>query len=522
MRLLNAEQMRELDRRTIEEIGVPGVVLMENAGRGAAESMARHFAGRFPGPVLVLAGKGNNGGDGYVIARHLANWGWQVRTLVLADRDTIGGDAAINLTALINCGGDVGFVAGTEALQAELDGHCSPALLVDALLGTGLASDVKGLYALAIDWINASPAPAVAVDIPSGVDASTGRILGRAVEAELTITFAFAKLGHVLHPAAQLTGQLDTLDIGIPRSLTDAAGAEHLLVEASEAAALLPRRPVTGHKGTFGHLLVVAGAIGKTGAATLTAEGGLRSGAGLVTAVCPRSVHHILEIKLTEAMTAPLDDVAGALSLQALEQVRNLWDGKQALALGPGLGLAAETAALVRHLVRECPIPLVLDADGINALGAKPDMLKERAGRATILTPHPGEMARLLGISVAEVERDRIACARSFARSHQVVLVLKGARTVTAFADGRIRINASGHQGMASGGMGDVLTGLIGGLLAQGLSAEAAAVLGVYLHGCAADRLRPRLGAAGMTAGDLVQELPAARYYLQSEGVFDA
>jgi hydroxyethylthiazole kinase-like uncharacterized protein yjeF len=511
MKLLTAEEMRELDRRTIEEIGIPGVVLMENAGRGAADLLCRRFSDLCPGPVLILAGKGNNGGDGYVIARHLLNRGWRVRTVVLADAARISGDAAINLQALRRSGGEVIFSADAGRLSRILRQNRDSRLVVDALFGTGLASEIGGPYATAIDWINASALPVLAVDIPSGVDATSGRILGRAVRADLTVTFALPKLGHALFPGAGLCGDLEIVDIGIPSSLLAKAKDRYLLVDAAAVAPLLPLRPATGHKGTFGHLLVVAGSTGKAGAAAMTAEGGLRGGAGLVTVACPAGVQSALAIKLTEAMTEPLAEVGGALSLQALATLKDFAEGKSALALGPGLGQHEETFALVRRLVRESPLPLVLDADGLNAIAGHSELLRERAAGNTVLTPHPGEMARLTGRSVAEVEADRIGIAREFARRHRVVLVLKGARTVTALPDGRVRLNGSGNPGLASGGMGDVLTGLIGGLLAQGLSPADAAVLGVYLHGRAADRLLTAMGNAGMIAGDLLRELPATR-----------
>jgi NAD(P)H-hydrate epimerase len=511
MKLVTASEMRQLDRRAIEEVGIPGVVLMENAGREAAERLCRRYGSLHPGPVLVLAGKGNNGGDGYVIARHLRNRGWHVRTVVLAPAEGIVGDAGIHLKTLGREGGEVTFTSDEESLAQALAAQKDTALIVDALLGTGLTSAVHGPYAQAIDWINGSAAPVLSVDIPSGIDATTGSILGRAVRADLTVTFALAKVGHAIHPGAEMTGDLETVDIGIPVVLATQAGTAHTLVGAVEAAALLPKRPPTGHKGTFGHLLVVAGSRGKSGAAAMTAEGGLRIGTGLVTVACPAAIHDVLAIKLTEAMTAPLSEVDGGLSLQAAGEIERLWTDKQALALGPGLGQAEETRALVRRLVRSCPLPLVLDADGLNAVAERPGILLEREGGSAVLTPHPGEMARLAGTTVAEVEGDRIGVARDFARRYQVVLVLKGARTVTALADGRVWINGSGNPGLASGGMGDVLTGLVGGLLAQGLAPEGAAVLGTYLHGRAADRLAQRLGDAGMIATDLLREIPATR-----------
>jgi ADP-dependent NAD(P)H-hydrate dehydratase / NAD(P)H-hydrate epimerase len=517
MKLLTARQMQELDRRAIEEFAVPGVVLMENAGRAVAEFGATRFTDRFPGPVLVLCGKGNNGGDGYVIARHLANRGWQVRTLVLAPRAAIAGDAAVNLEILQRSGAAVDCVTAADELHAALEGPV-PQLVVDALFGTGLNNEVRGLYRQAIDWMNASGAPVLAVDIPSGVDADNGRILGAAVRADLTVTFACAKLGQVLHPGAGRVGELMVVDIGMPASLLEQFPDALGFVDRQTAAGMVPARPADGHKGTFGHLLLLAGSAGKTGAAALAAEGGLRAGAGLVTLATAASEQPVLAGKLTEAMTAALHETAGGVCLRAYEQLRELWAGKEALAIGPGLGQLPETAALVRKLVSDCPLPLVVDADGLNALAGQSGLLNQREA-ATILTPHPGEMARLVGSTVRDVENDRVEVARRFAQDHRVLLVLKGARTIVAFPDGQLRINSTGNPGMASGGMGDVLTGLLGGLLAQGLKATDAAVLGVYLHGLAGDRLAARMGDAGLLASDLLRELPAARQALINQEI---
>lgn len=518
MNLLTAAQMREYDRRAIEEIGLPGALLMENAGRAAAAALQRSFGDCFPGPLLVLAGKGNNGGDGYVVARTLLAAGWQVRTLVLANADAIAADAALHLQLLQRCGGAVAFAASEQEFNLLL-GQYDARLIVDALLGTGLTSEVQGLYARAIDWINGSNIPVLALDIPSGVDASHGRILGRAVQASATVSFASAKLGQVLYPGAGCCGRLEVVDIGLPPAAPLPAGERHTLVDAKVAAALLPPRPAAGHKGTFGHLLVVGGCRGKSGALALSAAGGLRSGAGLVTAAGPASLQPVLAQQLLEAMTEPLAEVDGHLSLQALLALQQLWQDKAALALGPGLGQSEEARALARRLVVDCPLPLVLDADGLNALGPEPGLLLERAALETVLTPHPGEMSRLCGLTIAEIEADRVAIARSFARRYQVVLVLKGARSLIATPQGEIFVNASGNPGLASGGTGDVLTGLIAGLLAQGMAAADAAVLGVYLHGLAAERLSRQQGVAGLAASDLARELPAARHELSQQGV---
>ena len=517
MKVLTAAQMQDLDRAAIQEIGIPGVVLMENAGRGMAMQILDRFAELKPGPVLVLAGKGNNGGDGYVIARHLREQGWQADTLVLAGRPAISGDAEVNLKILEACGGQVAFAPDDASLEECLAAVQQPRLLVDALFGTGLTKPATGHYERAIDWINGQPARVAAVDIPSGINASSGEILGTCVSADLTVTFAFPKIGLVSYPGAGHVGELVTVDIGIPRQLHQKVGDDCLLVDENVARELLPARPADGHKGTFGHLAVVAGSIGKTGAAVMSSEAALRGGCGLVTLACPAELQPVVAGKLTEVMTIPLADEGGEVSVKALPALLAFLEGKQALAIGPGLGLGAGAADLIRRLLRNCPLPVVIDADALSALVGNLDVLEQRRNVATILTPHPGEMARLVDLTIQQVQDDRISAARGFAVRYGVVVVLKGARTVTAFPDGRLRINASGHAGMASGGMGDVLTGLIGSFLAQGLEAGKAAALGVYLHGVSGDRLASVYGNAGLLASDLLAALPAARRVLTME-----
>lgn len=517
MKVLTAAAMQELDRRTIAEIGLPGMVLMENAGRGAAEAIQARFAALLPGPVLVLCGRGNNGGDGLVIARHLRDAGWQVTTVLLAERSALSGDAAAMLEIFEASGGVVTVAPEEGSLLAALGPADGCRLYVDALLGTGCARAPAGHLATAIDWLNRQAAPVVAVDLPSGVDASTGRVPGGAVRAALTVTFALPKIGLYSYPGAGYAGEVVTVPIGMPRCITVAAPDDCLLIDAGEARALLPPRPADGHKGTFGHLLVVAGSLGKSGAAVMTATAGLRAGAGLVTLACPADLQAVAAAHLVEVMTAPLTAVDGVISLQAMSELLEVSAGKQAVALGPGLGTTEEAGATVRRFLKESPLPVVVDADGLSALVGHLQVLAQRRDRPTVLTPHPGEMARLCGQPVATIQADRFALAREFASTYGVVVVLKGARTVTACPDGRVYLNASGHAGMASGGMGDVLTGLIGGLLAQGLAAGAAAALGVYLHGLAGDRLRLQYGDAGLLATDLLRELPAARQSLTKE-----
>jgi len=518
MKVLTAQQMQAVDRRAIDEVGVPGVVLMENAGWRVAEEILSRYATRGIQRALVFAGKGNNGGDGYVIARHLLDNDWDVQTLVFAGAEEIAGDAAVNVLALANCGGQIVHVKTEDELYAVLDDADEFSVVVDALFGTGLAKPLEGLFLEAIGWMNCQACPVVSVDIPSGIDGSTGRIMGDAVNADLTVSFALPKIGQVTFPGARHVGELVIADIGIPKQVMYEAKAECLLIDAEEAKPLLPIRSVDGHKGTFGHLLVLAGSTGKCGAAVMVAEAGMRGGAGLVTLTCPRGVQPVIAARLTEVMTVPLDEQRGEVCMLALEDILASAQGKQALAIGPGLGVGEEASSLVRRLLQDTVLPVVIDADGLNALAGHLSILGQQPGREIILTPHPGEMSRLSGMSVAEIQNDRFSVARDFAVQHKATLVLKGARTLIAAPDGTVHVNMTGHAGMASGGMGDVLTGLIGSLLAQGLPAMSAATLGVYLHGLAAERLQPTFGDAGLLATDLIYELPAARRALALEG----
>jgi len=516
MRLIKAQEMAAIDQQAINQLGIPGVVLMENAGRAASEVFCREFADLRPGPVLVAAGKGNNGGDGYVMARLLAERGWQVQTLILGSRDDIVGDAAVMLNILQQLQLPIDFVADGKELRKKV-AAAEPQLIIDALLGTGLKSNVRGLFAAAIELINQIPCKVFAVDIPSGVDGSSGRICGMAVQADLTVTFDQAKIGHGSNPGAACAGRLAVVDIGIPAAGRPKLETDSRLVDALEASNWLPQRPLIGHKGSFGHLLLLAGSPGKTGAAALAGEAAVRGGCGLVTVAVPAAVHDVLEVKLTEAMTCPLADQDGYLSTAAQDAIAELLKDRQALAVGPGLGQSEGLSELLRWLVRSCSLPVVIDADGLNLLAGQLESLQQRQGPAPVLTPHPGEMARLCGKSVAQIETNRYQVALEFATEHDVVLLLKGARTVVAAPDGRVALNGSGNSGLASGGSGDVLTGLIGALLAQGLEPFAAAALGAWLHGRAAELVAVGLGTAGMAATDLLYQLPVARRELQGD-----
>lgn len=508
MKVISAPVMQDADRCAITERGIPGLSLMERAGEACVKEILTRFG--MNGYALILAGKGNNGGDGFVIARLLHLQGWRVAVALLAEPATITGDAATNLTRLP---ADVLAVCTTPVQLTSLP-FAEATLVVDAVLGTGLANEVSGLLREAITRINNSGRPVLAVDIPSGIHATTGEILGTAVNATVTVTFASAKIGHVLYPGASHTGALVVADIGIPADILESAPG-HFFLDEQDMRPLVPVRDRQGHKGTYGHCLILAGSTGKTGAAALAANSAVRAGAGLVTLAVPRSVHTILEVKTTEAMTVPLEDEGtGAISATALPFIKGLLSGKDALALGPGLGTDSSTADLVRELITTVPVPLVIDADGLNILAENRDILKRRISQSVILTPHPGEMARLTGLPLDTILANPIATATAYAAAYDVYLILKGARTIIASPMGPVAINGSGNPGMASGGMGDVLTGIIVSLLVQGHRPWHACCLGVFLHGYAADLIAAQQGELGMCASDVLEQLPRAYHTL--------
>ena len=509
-RLVGAEAMRALDRHTIETLGVPGELLMESAGRAVAEAvLAERAGGARPGPVLVVCGVGNNGGDGFVAARHMALLGVPVRVALVGDARKLRGDAAANWKRLERLG------VAREPARFRTAGV---AIVVDALFGTGLDRKIEGAAAAAIRRIAAARPPAcvVAVDLPSGLDADTGMAHGSAVEADVTVTLGLPKLGLALEPGRSLAGRILVARIGIADALPSdeerrvgpAAGAE--LWTAAGAARCLPARPAAGHKGSFGHVLVVAGSRGKAGAAALAAEGAARAGAGLVTIACPAGINEILQVKRTETMTAPVADTAeGGLSAGSLTAILALARERDVVALGPGLGREAETQKLVRDLAARVTAPLVIDADGLFGLAGESAALKARKA-ATILTPHPGEAARLLATTPAAINADRVGAARRLAEKTASIVVLKGAGTVISGPDGRVAVNPTGGPVLGSGGTGDVLTGIVAALLAQGLAPFEAAALAAWLHGWAGDRLAARRGRSGVLAGELAAELPEA------------
>ena len=508
--VLTAEQMRRVDARAIEQLGIPGPTLMENAGRGAAAALISalpELGRRVRGlRVAIACGKGGNGGDGFVVARHLRRAGARMEVWLAEPPDTLRGDAALKLREMRRAG-ITARVAADPARAAEA--FAAADVVVDALLGTGARGAPAPHVAALIEAINASSRPVVALDVPSGLSADGEAAAGPIVKAWLTPTFAAPKLGLVVGEAAERAGRMVVVDIGVPEAEI-ARGIQTFLIEREDAAALFPRRARDTHKGRYGHLLVVAGSVGKTGAAALCARGAMRTGVGLVTVATAASAQPIVAALTAEAMTEPLAETpAHSLALAAGEPLAALAETRDAVAIGPGLGLHDDTRALARDLVATLPRPMVVDADALTALAGQTQLLKS-APAARCLTPHPGEMARLLGTRSDDVQRDRIGAAREFARVHRVHLVLKGSRTVVADPEGHVLINPTGNPGMASGGTGDVLTGVLGALLARGLPTDKAAAAGVYLHGLAGDVAVERVGEESLIAGDVVEALGEA------------
>jgi NAD(P)H-hydrate epimerase len=507
MRVLNADQMREADRRTIEEIGIPSPVLMENAGRQVVSAIEASFDDLRESSVAVLAGRGNNGGDGFVVARVLWQMGVDVHVYVLGDAEEIRGDARLYLDVLGRLGLDVVEVLTAQDWElhgAEVLRHD---IVVDALFGTGLRTPLAGLAETIAQDLNASAVPVVAVDLPSGLSADDPAPIGPVIEAALTVTFGAPKLPLMLPPGEASAGTVVVADIGIPRTVIDElAGPRIERVERAEVRGLLTERAPDAHKGDFGHVLIIAGSRGKTGAAHLAAESALRSGAGLVTVATPSSCLPIVAALGAEYMTLALEESPDGTAVAASIE-RALQSPHDAIAAGPGLGTAPDQAGFIRALLDRAAVPLVLDADALTVLAADTSCLHGSPERPVVITPHPGEMGRLIGQSAGEVQRNRLAVARDFATGHHVYVVLKGHRTLIATPDGTVYVNPTGNPGMATGGSGDVLTGYLAGWLAQGLGVTAACLLGVYLHGAAGDLAAADVGEAAMTAGDIISEL---------------
>ncbi len=509
MKVATAEQMQELDRKAIETYRIPGIILMENAGRGAAEAILTAFPDLRKKRVVIIAGKGNNGGDGFVIARHLMNRGIPVKVILLTDPKSLRGDAETNHYILYRMKGEILPVPSSKDYQKVKRDVEKADLLIDAIFGTGLDAEVRGYYREVIDHLNTLHKPIVAIDIPSGLNANTGKPLGAAIRATLTVTFGLPKVGLLISPGTDYAGTLKVIDIGIPKNLVEEEKIQSYLLEEEEIRPFLstPRPPDT-HKGDYGHLLVIAGSVGKTGAASMVCEAALRMGAGLVTLAIPKSLNAIMEMKLTEVMTEPMPETPKqTLSLRAFNSILRLCENKKAVVIGPGLGTFKETQLLIHKLIKTIALPIIIDADGLNALATQPKLLPT-SNRSLVLTPHPGEMARLVHSTVKEVQENRIGVCKNFSQSSHTFLILKGYRTLIVTPKGEVYINPTGNSGLATGGTGDVLSGMIGGLVCQGFDILSSLQASVYLHGLAGDEVAREIGEKSLMATDLIKKIP--------------
>ncbi|HEY8497428.1 MAG TPA: NAD(P)H-hydrate dehydratase [Limnochordales bacterium] len=542
MRVVTASEMRAIDKTAIEGYGIPSLILMEHAGLAVARRSWRELVATRSRKAVVFAGTGNNGGDGVVAARHLSNWGARVKVFLAGDPERVSKDMAVQLAMARRLGIEVVPLREDTESRARLNAATAD-LVIDALLGTGSRGAPRGLVALAIDIINGAGRPVVAVDIPSGIDADTGAAPGPVVQATWTVTLGLPKVGLLLPPGRELAGHLVVADIGLPRALVtespvpaaeaEAPPADEKRIPADQPApggdpegpaltvrvepglvrALLPPRPPTGHKGTFGHVLVVGGARGMSGAPMLAARGAQRVGAGLVTLAGPAALVPVFAGAIMEALTRPLSEMLdGGLAPEAAAEVLQALARADVLVIGPGMSRTEAVGQVVRRVLEAAERPVVADADALYALGEGARFLERIRERRfpLVLTPHPGEMARLCAATVKDVLANPLAIARDRARAWGAVVVLKGSPTIVAAPDGRAYINSTGSSALGTGGTGDVLAGAIGGLLAQGADPLAAAVAGVYVHGLAGDLAAAARGPAGIVAGDVADSLPQA------------
>ncbi len=509
MKVVTAAEMKVLDERASSRYKIPSLLLMENAARGMVDAIEESYGAVKGKQVSILAGRGNNGGDGLAAARHLRMRGALVGVYLFSPEALVRGDAKIFLEIWQECGGAL-RVEGAFTLEQLATDLSKSDLVMDAFLGTGLSKAITGRYPEIFEVINRCAKTVIACDIPSGVSADTGEILGTAIKADATMTMAMPKRGHFMQAGLSHCGTLHVIDIGFPEALIEESGLNVSLITPHSLKGLLRPRIKGVHKGTMGHLLVLAGSSGKAGAAQMTTLSALRVGTGLVSTALPKSIEKGFSYHTMEAMTLPLPETkSGSIAMRAEKQLIEAAAGKTALAFGPGLSQHPDSQHLVLKLISSVSVPIVIDADGINAVAVELATLKKKRG-PLVLTPHPGEMGRLIGKSAADVQKDRFNIAAEFAKRWDVILILKGAHTIVALPDGRRWVNNTGNPGMATAGMGDALTGMIAGFIAQGLAPEDAARLAVFLHGRAGDLAADLRGKAGLLTSDLIDQIPQA------------
>lgn len=507
MYVVTAKEMGCIDKRAIEEYDIPGIVLMENAAIRAVEVIMDEYD-IYKKNVIVLVGGGNNGGDGLAIARHLYLSGACVEVFLTFPPDKSKGDAKINLQCAEKLSIPMNYILEKADIVHLENSLKHGDIIIDALFGTGLSQNVRGISKYVIETVGRYFLPVVAIDIPSGIDGSTGRYMGCAIKASHTVTFGYPKQGHLLYPGRTYTGKLHVVPISLPDDSAEAIGISTFTLDKTEAANFLKYRPQYSHKGTFGRVGVLAGSTGFTGAAYLTSMAAQRSGSGLVTLGVPQGIQPIMANKLTEVMTYPLsDDGTGHFSKDAAVEIVRFLEDKDVLALGPGMGTGEDLFDLIMHILSEIDISIVIDADGLNNISNDVHVLS-RYDAPIVLTPHPGEMARLINRSIEYVMENPVEVALSLSKDIGAVVLLKGATSVIANSDGRVYINTTGNSGMATGGSGDVLTGIVASLMAQGYDAFYAAVLGSFIHGMAGDMAADDKGEVGVIAHDILDTIP--------------
>ncbi len=508
MKLVNADQMRAIDDRAINVEKIPSLELMENAGRGIFEYIKENIIPQFDRPnIAVICGRGNNGGDGFVVGRHLIDDGWEVDFYLVGDDEKLSDDCRVNYNHIRDAGHGIVHIIDEPHLPDLSEYN----IIVDAIFGTGFSGAPRGISEPVIERINDANRFVVAVDAPSGLDVSTGAAEGAVVMADITTTLALPKPGQFVSPGRELCGNVVVIPIGIPAEVVDHFDLKSNLIMSELVSSLLPIPKSDGHKGNFGKVFVLAGSPGLTGAATMSGLAAARSGAGLVTVGVPASLNHILEVKLTEVMTVPLpeDKRKSVLAVRGIGQIRQLIAERDAAAIGPGIGRHHETIELIQRLIPSIDVPAVIDADGLFALSKdNSPLLADHA--PLVLTPHPGEFARLTGETPDANQINNYDLAVKYARAFNSVIVLKGSPTIVASPDGEVFLNPTGNWGMATGGSGDVLTGIILALLGQGLDPMEAAVCGVYVHGLAGDLATEEIHPRSMIAGDLIEYLSDA------------
>ncbi len=509
MKVVTSQQMREIDRKALEENNLSGLILMENAGLKIFQSLKNIYPDLRLKKIIIFSGSGNNGGDGFVVARHLYNYGVKAKVFLLAPFHKIKGEAGENLNIIEKMGVEL-IEVETVKLEEIQEAVQKFDLIIDAILGTGLQGRVTGLKAKIIDLVNVAGKEVVAIDVPSGLNADTGKIEGPCIKATHTITLALPKIGLMLFPGASFAGKVTIEDIGIPSCLLKNNKIKTNMVTKEIVKSLLPFRATYSHKGSFGKVLILAGSVGMTGAAYLASEAAIRSGTGIVILGIPRSLNQIMEVKLTEVMTLPLAETKKqSLGEDAEETILKLMKDFSVLGIGPGISRELETQRLVRKIIEKSNIPLVVDADAIYALSKDTNILK-KVKVPLVITPHPGEIAKLINKSIDYILDNQLDIAREIAQEFGIMVVLKGARTIVANKEGEAYINIGDNSGMATGGTGDVLTGIICSLIAQGADSFSAAIAGVYIHSLAGDLARDIKGERGMIAGDILSQVPQA------------